>query len=89
MGRLGRTVLIGGLATSLAVVTACSDDGGGDGGDTAGTTTTIPASGVGLDEIQVLAAHNAYHLEGEEALLQAITDNLPALSADSIELHRR
>jgi Phosphoinositide phospholipase C, Ca2+-dependent len=35
---------------------------------------------VGLDQIQVLAAHNAYHLEGEEPLLGAITENLPELT---------
>ena len=67
MGRLGRTVLIGGLRRGDgAWLAACSsDDGGAD-----GTTTTAPrAPVVGLDEIQVLAAHNAYHLEGEEALL--------------------
>jgi hypothetical protein len=34
----------------------------------------------GFDQIQVLAAHNAYHQEGEPALLQAITDNLPELT---------
>ena len=28
----------------------------------------------------MLAAHNAYHLEGEPALLDAITDNLPELT---------
>ena len=35
---------------------------------------------IGLDEVQLLAAHNAYHLEGDEPLLQAITDNLPELT---------
>lgn len=76
MGRLGRTVLIGLLSTSLAVVTACSDDAD----DAAATTTTAPLPPLRLDQIQMLAAHNAYHLRGEEALLQAITDNLPALT---------
>jgi len=73
--RLGRTILIGALVTVTALVTACSSGGTG-----AATTTTVAAPDIGLDEIQVLAAHNAYHLEGEEALLQAITDNLPALT---------
>ena len=77
MGRLGRTVLIGGLVTAMAVLAACSgDDTGGD----ATTTTAPPVPAVGLDEIQVLAAHNAYHLEGEEALLAAITAQLPTLT---------
>ena len=46
----------------------------------ASTTTAPPGAAVGLDEIQVLAAHNAYHLEGEEALLDAITQALPELT---------
>jgi hypothetical protein len=75
VGRVGRTVLIGPLAVALTVAAACSS-GDGDGA----TTTTAPPPSVGLDQIQVLAAHNAYHLEGEEALLQAITDNLPELT---------
>ena len=61
----------------MAVLAACSgDDTGGD----ATTTTAPPVPAVGLDEIQVLAAHNAYHLEGEEALLAAITAQLPTLT---------
>ncbi len=66
-------VLIGVVATALALVAACSGGSGGSDKAKAGPE-------VGLDEIQVLAAHNAYHLEGEPALLQAITDNLPALT---------
>ena len=67
------------LALLLTVGAACSSDGGGR--DAGPTTTTKPATpGLGLDEVQVLAAHNAYHLEGEAPLLQAITDNLPALT---------
>lgn len=62
-----------GMAAATAALAACSD-GSNDAVDEA------PRVAVGLDEIQVLAAHNAYHLEGEEALLQAITDNLPALT---------
>jgi hypothetical protein len=78
VGRLARTVLIGGVAAALAA--ACSSGDGG-GPDAAGeTTTTAPGPAVGLDEVQVLAAHNAYHLEGEPALLDAITANLPALT---------
>src|SRR5687767_13684766 len=76
VGRLGRTVLIGLLSTSSLAVTACSDDAD----DGAATTTTAPLPPLRLDQIQVLAAHNAYHRRGEEALLQAITDNLPALT---------
>src|SRR5918993_4343497 len=78
VGRLGGRVLIGGLVAAMVATAACSsEDADGEG---AGTTTTTPGPAVGLDEIQVLAAHNAYHLEGEEALLQAIDDNLPALT---------
>lgn len=57
------------------LVGACA---GGSDGD-ASPTTERPVV-VGLDQIQVLAAHNAYHLEGEPALMQAITDNLPSLT---------
>jgi hypothetical protein len=76
VGRLGRTVLIGGVTISMAVGAACSSDDA-EGGS---PTTTEGGPPVGLDQIQVLAAHNAYHLRGEEALLQAIDDNLPALT---------
>ena len=55
---------------------ACSDDDGDSGAEP--SADDRPA--IGLDEIQVLAAHNAYHLEGEEALLDVITDNLPELT---------
>ncbi len=71
--RLGGLVLCG----ALALGAACSD-GGDDGA--ASTTTTSSAPAVGLDEIQVLAAHNAYHLEGAPELLAAITDALPELT---------
>ena len=60
----------------LAAVTACS----GDDGEGAGGTTTAPVPAVGLDEIQVLAAHNAYHLQGPQPLLDAITQALPELT---------
>jgi len=81
VGRLARTVLIGAALATLAALTACSSgDGDGGGNDAGGTTTSAPGPVVGLDEIQVLAAHNAYHLEGEPALLAAITANLPALT---------
>jgi len=76
VGRLEHRVLIGVLALALAAAGACSDDGG----SAADTTTTAPPPLVRLDEIQVLASHNAYHLRGEAPLLQAITDNLPALT---------
>ena len=46
------------------------------------TTTAPPGPAVGLDEIQVLAAHNAYHLEGEEALLAGHHREPPRAHAD-------
>jgi hypothetical protein len=63
-------VLIG---AALLLAVACGDDGddGSDGPD------AVP---VGLDEIQVLAAHNAYHLEAEAPLLEAITAAMPELT---------
>jgi hypothetical protein len=67
-------VLIG---AALAIAAACSDgDGDGD-----GDSAPVPeAVAIGLDEIQVLAAHNAYHLQGEQPLLDAITAQLPELT---------
>ena len=67
------------LATALAVLAACSSD---DDGRRRPTTTTAPPPAVGLDEIQVLAAHNAYHLEGEEALLAGHHRQPPRAHAD-------
>jgi hypothetical protein len=64
-------VLIG---AALLAVAACSGD---DDGGAEPAAETVP---VGLDEVQVLAAHNAYHLEGEEPLLAAITDAMPELT---------
>jgi Phosphoinositide phospholipase C, Ca2+-dependent len=66
-------VLVGVLLAGLA---ACSS--GDDGRAT--TATTQPAVRVGLDQIQVLAAHNAYHLQGPQPLLDAITAALPELT---------
>jgi hypothetical protein len=66
-------MLVGAVLAGLA---ACS--GGGD--NTGPTATTEPAVAVGLDQIQVLAAHNAYHLQGPQALLDAITRALPELT---------
>ncbi len=60
----------------LAVMAACSSSGGGRGA----TTSTTARVAVGLDEVQVLAAHNAYHLQGPKPLLDAITAALPALT---------
>lgn len=77
MGRLGRRVLIGALTSTLALTAACSADGDAD---AVTTTTAPPGPAIGLDEIQVVASHNGYHLEGEEALLQAITAALPTLT---------
>jgi hypothetical protein len=73
--RLGHWVLIGALALVTALA-ACSDDDGGGGTG----TTEPPAPEVRLDEIQVLAAHNAYHLQGPKPLLDAITAALPELT---------
>jgi hypothetical protein len=68
-----RIVLAGAV---LAAFAACSSSG-----DDAATTTTTDASvAVGLDQVQVLAAHNAYHLQGPQALLDAITAALPELT---------
>lgn len=77
MGRIGRMVLIGLPAMLLATAAACA----GDDDDGAGTTTTGPeAPAIRLDHIQVLAAHNAYHLEGEEVLLDAIREFMPEIA---------
>ena len=73
MRRHGGWLLIG---VALALLASCSDDDGGDSGEPA--ADDVPA--IGLDEIQVLAAHNAYHLEGEQKLLDAITAELPELT---------
>jgi hypothetical protein len=72
--RLGRWVLIAALCAGTTA--ACS----GDDDDASSGDGAPPGLAVGLDALQVLAAHNAYHLEGEEALLDAITDNLPELT---------
>ncbi len=80
MRTAGRPILAVGLAATMMALTACGDDPD-DGGDGAGdTNTTSPSEAVGLDQIQVLATHNAYHLEGEAPLLQIISDNLPELT---------
>lgn len=62
-----RRLRTGVLIAIAASVAACGSDG-------------EDPTPVGLDEVQLLAAHNAYHLEGDEALLDAITDNLPELT---------
>lgn len=62
-------------ALVLAGVAACGGDDGAE--DDPAPDDEVA---VGLDEIQVLAAHNAYHLEGEEELLAVITENLPELT---------
>jgi hypothetical protein len=76
-----RTVTIAVAGGLLAAVAACS---GGDSADddVADATTTTPVADVaiGFDEVQVLAAHNAYHLQGDQPLLDAITANLPELT---------
>ena len=63
------------LGAFVSAVAACS---GGDGGGA--TDTTLGPVSVGLDEVQVLAAHNAYHLQGDQPLLDAITQALPELT---------
>lgn len=72
MGRHGRRVLIGALVAAATLAGACSDDDGAPRDD--------GAAPVRLDEIQVLAAHNAYHLEGPEVLLDAIAEALPEVA---------
>jgi hypothetical protein len=64
-------------ALLIGISAACAGDGD-DGADPSGDSDDAPA--IGLDEIQVLAAHNAYHLEGDPKLLAVITDNLPELT---------
>lgn len=81
MRRLGRAQLIGALVAAALAMAACSGDDGAGGGGTDGTSTTAEAAPApGLHEVQILAAHNAYHLEPEPVLAQAITDNLPELT---------
>jgi hypothetical protein len=63
-------------ALLIGISAACAGDGD-DGADPSGDGD---AAAIGLDEIQVLAAHNAYHLEGDPKLLAVITDNLPELT---------
>lgn len=67
--------MAGALAAALMLGAACSN-GSGDDGE---AEPEVPAA-VGLDEVQVLAAHNAYHVEPEPPLAQAIRDNLPELT---------
>lgn len=79
MRRLGRTVLIGVAATSLAALAACSGDDGGRAADP--TTTTAPAvPAPGLDEIQLLASHNSTHIQAPQVLLDAIDAELPGVA---------
>ena len=79
MHRVARQSFTVTLALLMAAVAACTSDDNGQGPGR--TTTTVPTTqGLGLDEVQLLAAHNAYHLEAEAPLLQAITDNLPSLT---------
>ena len=63
-------------ALLIGLSTACA----GDGDDGAEPSGDGDATAIGLDEIQMLAAHNAYHLEGDPKLLAVITDNVPALT---------
>ncbi len=76
MIRLRRTAVLGFGALVIAAAAAC----GGGGGSGSSDTTASSEVPVRLDQIQVLAAHNAYHLEGQKALLDAITAALPALT---------
>ena len=54
------------LMAAVVLATACSGDAG--------------EPEMGLDEVQIVAAHNAYHLEVDQAVLDVITDNLPELT---------
>jgi hypothetical protein len=79
--RFAPTILIGASAALVALSAACSGGSDSKGAGGGGSTTTATAAPpVGLDEIQLLAAHNAYHQRGEPALLKAISDNLPSLT---------
>lgn len=64
-------------SAALTVASACSS--GGSGSDVS-ADTTAPRVEVGLDELQVLATHNSYHLQGPQPLLDAITAALPELT---------
>jgi len=79
MGKAARRWSGAGAALLIVVSAACGGDDDSGGRDD-GTSPEPDAVAVGLDEIQVLAAHNAYHLEAEAPLLAAITDNLPELT---------
>ncbi|MEO7428725.1 MAG: Ca2+-dependent phosphoinositide-specific phospholipase C, partial [Acidimicrobiales bacterium] len=73
MTRPTRTALLL-VAAAMVAAAACSSGGGSS------ATTTVPAVPVRLDQVQLLAAHNAYHLEGPKPLLDAITAALPSLT---------
>ncbi|MGK2950179.1 MAG: Ca2+-dependent phosphoinositide-specific phospholipase C [Acidimicrobiales bacterium] len=81
MRRLGTRQIIGALLVGAAALAACSDgDGEATGPDDTTSTTAAPVSAPGLHQVQVLAAHNAYHLEPEPALAAAIDAELPTLT---------
>ncbi len=76
MTQPSRRIVVALAGTLVAIGAACSS--GPD--DSATTATTEASRAVGLDEVQMLAAHNAYHLEGPTPLLEAITAALPELT---------
>ncbi|HET8617914.1 MAG TPA: phosphatidylinositol-specific phospholipase C1-like protein [Acidimicrobiales bacterium] len=65
-----RHALIPALLTAALVAAACRPVGPGGGGPAGGH---VP---VRLNEIQVLASHNSYHVQPEPALMAALTDFL-------------
>src|SRR6478752_4606071 len=76
-GRPLRRVLGAGFIGAALLVAACSGD---DGGGAAATSTTAPDTSPRLDQVQLLASHNSTHIQGPQALLDAITAALPTLT---------
>src|SRR4051812_34933740 len=72
-----RRLISAGLIGALLLAAACSDDGGGGSAD---STTTTEDTSPRLDQVQLLASHNSTHIQGPQALLDAITAALPALT---------
>jgi Phosphoinositide phospholipase C, Ca2+-dependent len=81
--RRTRLVLLAALASVALLAAACQPItvGGGTGGDSRGPNVTI-------NQIQVLASHNSYHVEPEPALLTALRSVIGA-AADGFEYTHR